>query len=126
MTKDQRVYLAQVLEAAERIAAYTDGGKAAFLTDKRTQDAVARNFQIIGEAAKRVTGDYRKVHPEVPWRGLAGFRDVLVHHYATIDLDEMWRVVDDELPTLIASVKSLLPPLDQLEREIAGEGDLDC
>ncbi len=125
MTKDQRVYLAQILEAADRIAAYTEGGKAAFLTDQRTQDAVARNFQIIGEAAKRVTPAYREAHAEIPWRGLAGFRDVLVHEYETIDLDEMWRVIDDELSPLVASVRSLLPPLDQLEREIAGEVDLD-
>jgi uncharacterized protein with HEPN domain len=125
MTKDIRVYLAQILEAGWRITTYTNAGKAAFLTDKKTQDAVARNFQIIGEAAKRVTGDYREVHPEVPWRGLAGFRDVLVHDYAAIDLDEMWRVIADELPALVASIQSLLPPLDQLEREIAGADGLD-
>jgi uncharacterized protein with HEPN domain len=125
MTKDIRVYLAQILEAGWRITTYTNAGKAAFLTDEKTQDAVARNFQIIGEAAKRVTGDYREVHPEVPWRGLAGFRDVLVHDYAAIDLDEMWRVIADELPALVASIQSLLPPLDQLEREIAGADGLD-
>jgi uncharacterized protein with HEPN domain len=125
MTKDIRVYLAQILEAGWRITTYTNAGKAAFLTDEKTQDAVARNFQIIGEAAKRVTGDYREVHPEVPGRGLAGFRDVLVHDYAAIDLDEMWRVIADELPALVASIQSLLPPLDQLEREIAGADGLD-
>lgn len=121
MTKDQRVYLAQILEAAERIAQYTCEGKDAFLADKRTQDAVARNFQVIGEASKRVSPEYRKDHPQVPWRGLAGFRDVLVHQYDSIDVQEMWRVVELELPPLMVSLASLLPPLDQLEREIAGE-----
>lgn len=62
-----------------------------------------------------------KDHPQVPWRGLAGFRDVLVHQYDSIDVQEMWRVVEFELPPLVVSLTSLLPPLDQLEREIAGE-----
>ncbi|MHB1342811.1 MAG: HepT-like ribonuclease domain-containing protein [Thermoleophilia bacterium] len=121
MTKDQRVYLAQILEAAERIAQYTREGKDAFLADKRTQDAVARNFQVIGEASKRVSAEYRKDHPQVPRRGLAGFRDVLIHQYDSIDVHEMWWVVELELPPLVTSLASLLPPLDQLEREIAGE-----
>ncbi len=78
MKKDSRVYLAQVLERIDRILGYTTDGKAAFFADTRTQDAVIRNFEVIGEAAKRIPDKYRKNHPSIPWRELAGFRDVLI------------------------------------------------
>lgn len=74
MKKDPRVYLAHILECAAKIERYTQGGKQQFLKDEMIQDAVIRNFEIIGEAAKRVPAAYRKVHPEVPWRLMAGFR----------------------------------------------------
>lgn len=81
MRRDPRVYLPQILECVERIAAWTEAGRDAFLSDRMLQDAVIRNFSIIGEAAKRVPNDYRKSHPEISWRGLAAFRDVLIHQY---------------------------------------------
>lgn len=77
MRRDPRVYLAQILECAERVIKYVAGGKEAFLTEQLIQDAVIRNFEIIGEAAKRVPEEYRQLHPEIPWRGLAAFRNVL-------------------------------------------------
>jgi uncharacterized protein with HEPN domain len=81
MKKDPRVYLAQILERIDRILEYTAEGKDAFFADGRTQDAVIRNFEVIGEAAKRIPGDYRENHPLIPWRALSGFRDVLIHQY---------------------------------------------
>lgn len=78
MKKDPRVYLAHILECAEKIGRYTKGGERKFLKDTMTQDAVIRNFEIIGEATKRVPEPYRRRHPEIPWRLMAGFRDVLI------------------------------------------------
>jgi uncharacterized protein with HEPN domain len=75
--KDSRVYLAHILECAQKIQRYTKGGEKKFLKDAMTQDAVIRNFEIMGEAAKRVPETYRRRHPEIPWRLMAGFRDVL-------------------------------------------------
>jgi len=77
MKKDPRVYLVQILERIDRILGYTSEGKEAFFADPRTQDAVIRNFEVIGEAAKRIPEEYRKEQPAIPSRALAGFRDVL-------------------------------------------------
>jgi uncharacterized protein with HEPN domain len=74
MKKDPRVYLAQILERIDRILEYTVEGKEAFFNDDRTQDAVIRNFEVIGEAAKRIPEEYRKDQRAIPWRELAGFR----------------------------------------------------
>jgi uncharacterized protein with HEPN domain len=121
--KDPRVYMAQILECIERISKYTSGGKKVFLADRLIQDAVIRNFEIIGEAAKRVPEDYKQSHPEIPWRGLTTFRDVLIHQYEGVDLQEVWKVIERELPALKTTIQRVLPPLDQLERELAGEAD---
>ncbi len=123
MSKDPRVYLAQILERAERIDRYIRDGEAAFQRDELTQDAVIRNFEVIGEAAKRVPDDYRALHPEIPWRLMAGFRDVLIHGYEGVDLGRVWSAATRELPAVRAAIAAILPPLDQLERELAGEDD---
>ena len=119
--KDQRVYLAHMLECIERIQSYTSGGEAEFLASRLIQDAVIRNFQMIGESAKRVTDDFRDAHPEIPWKQMAGFRDVLIHDYLEVNRQQVWRVIEKELPSVKASIAGLLPPLDQLEAELAGE-----
>lgn len=123
MTKDPRVYLAHILECAQKIERFTADGKGRFLRDAMVQDAVLRNFEIIGEAAKRLDDSYRTAHPEIPWRALAGLRDVLIHQYEGVDPERVWPIVERELPNLRAAIAALLPPLDQLERELAGEED---
>jgi uncharacterized protein with HEPN domain len=121
MKKDQRVYLAQILERIIRIQTYTKGGKESFLGDALIQDAVIRNLEVIGEAATRITVEYRTAHPEFPWRGMAALRNVLMHDYEGVDLHKVWRVVEKELPPLKTAIERILPPLDELEREITGE-----
>jgi|SRR5271157_3723109 len=123
MKKDPRVYMAQILERVDRILNYTQAGRAAFLDDPLIQDAVIRNFEVIGEAAKRVSDEYRDSHPMVPWRGLTSLRDVLIHQYEGVSLDEVWRIVQNELPSIRQAITSILPPLDQLERELAGQDE---
>ncbi len=88
-------------------------------------DAVIRNLEIIGEAAKRLDEVYRAAHPEIPWSALAGLRDVLIHQYEGIDLEREWAIVENDLPGLKRDTAELLPPLDQLERELAGEEEAE-
>ena len=122
MSKDPRVFLAHILERADRIAAYVRDGHAAFLADHKTQDAVIRNFEVIGEAAKRVPPEYRAAHPSIPWQLMAGFRDVLIHGYEGVDLTRVWITATQDLPAVRAAIADILPPLDQLERELSGGG----
>lgn len=119
MSKDPRVYLAQVLERADRIERYITDGQDAFFSDEKTQDAVIRNFEVIGEAVKRVPADYREAHPEIPWKLMAGFRDVLIHGYEGVDLARVWKVAAVDLPDARTAIARLLPPLEVLEEEVA-------
>ncbi len=121
--KDPRVYLAHILECVQKIEDYTRSGRAAFLAEPMTQDAVIRNFELIGEAAKRVDAVYREKHPQFPWTKMAGFRDVLIHNYEELDLEIVWATVERDIPTLRQGLLQLLPPLDQIERELATDDD---
>lgn len=123
MKKDPRVYLVQILERIEKITTYTKSGKESFFSSPIVQDAVIRNLEVIGEAAKRIPEDYRASLPAVPWRGIAGLRDVLIHQYEVVNLAEVWTIVEHDLPVLEETIRKILPPLDQLEKEISGEED---
>ncbi|MHB8995703.1 MAG: HepT-like ribonuclease domain-containing protein [Armatimonadota bacterium] len=77
---DDRLYLTHILERVERIQSYTRGGEAAFLADTMAKDAVVCNFEVIGEASKRISQRTKNLSPHIAWREMAAFRDVLVHH----------------------------------------------
>ena len=72
------------------------------------QDGVIRNFEIIGEATKRLSEELRSNYPSVPWKQMAGFRDVLIHDYLRVDSNEVWDVVANNLPDLKANVEEIL------------------
>ena len=98
--KDDRLYLVHIVEALRKIMRYTRGGRDAFLADEMIQDAVYRNFLVIGEAAKRVSEATRAMDPSIPWRGMAGLRDVMVHQYEGVQPDLVWQIRDEQLKTL--------------------------
>ena len=106
--KDDRVYLLHIRDCLDRIFEYTREGRAAFLADTRTQDAVIRNLEVIGEAAKNVPEDIRAAHPEIEWRKMAGLRDILIHRYFGIDVEIIWDVLQHKLPGLAAQVRRIL------------------
>jgi len=107
--RTDREFLSDIQEAIRRMREYTVGMTyQAFLEDTRTQDAVIRNLEIIGEATKNLSKDLRKRHPHVPWKGMAGVRDRLIHHYFGVNLDIVWQIVTDELPKVASQVESIL------------------
>lgn len=105
-------WLRDILEAIEKIEARVVGGRAAFDRDGVLQDAIVRQLQIIGQATKRLSEDFRVRYPDVPWREIAGMRDVLVHDYSRVDLNAVWNVVEKELPPLKKAVEAALGELD--------------
>lgn len=114
---DDRFYLVHILERIERIQTYTRAGEQAFMDDLMAQDAVVRNFEVIGEASKRLGAGTRSLAPHIPWKTIAGFRDLLIHNYDGVQLNRVWEAVAQDLPALEPLVKSLLMILEaQAER----------
>lgn len=106
--KDDRVYLLHIRDAIDQIFEYITADKAQFLEDRKTQDAVARNLEIIGEAVKRLSPALRAAQPEIPWKRIAGTRDKMIHDYFGVDWNLVWQVVEKELPALAAKVRAML------------------
>lgn len=106
--KDNRLYLINIKECIEQIEFYTIEGKDAFLQNRMIQDAVIRNFEVIGEATKRLSLDFRAKYPNIPWQQMAGFRDILIHDYLKVNVNRVWGVVEQNLPELKAAIEIIL------------------
>ena len=105
--KEDLFYLIHILDAFGKIQAYTAQGREVFLASPVIQDAVVRNYEIVGEAAKRVSSALREAHPEVPWAGMAGLRDVLIHRYAEVNTQRVWAVTENDLPALKQALEAV-------------------
>ncbi|MBS3948537.1 MAG: DUF86 domain-containing protein [Dethiobacter sp.] len=93
--------IGDIQKAAQRVLAYVAGmSYDSFIADMRTQDAVIRNIEIIGEAVKGISQDARDKYPGVPWRQMAGARDRLIHQYFGVNMDIVWQIADVELPSV--------------------------
>ena len=101
------IYLEHIAERIRRIEEATQNGREAFESSHILQDAVIRNFEVIGEAVKKLSPELRDAHPDVPWQRVAGFRDVLIHDYMGVDLNEVWNVIEQELPRLKRTVEEM-------------------
>jgi uncharacterized protein with HEPN domain len=106
--KDDKVYLISIIESIDSITEYTRNGRTEFVRTKMIQDAVMRNLEIIGEATKKISQDLRDKHDDIPWRKMAGLRDVLIHDYLGVDLKMVWNIVQNELPNLKNKIKTLI------------------
>lgn len=104
--------LEDILNSGEKILSYTNNLTfEQFLHDDKTMDAVIRNFEIIGEAANRLTDEFRDAHPLVDWHRIRGFRNRIVHDYMGIDYKIVWNIKEDFLPLFIEQIKSILQKL---------------
>lgn len=100
--------ISDMQEAMQRIARYIEPlTYDTFLRDTKTQDAVLRNLEIIGEASKYVSANLRDCTPHLPWKSMAGMRDRLIHHYFGVNLDIVWQVITIELPTVATTLERI-------------------
>ena len=107
MNKD-RLYLESNRDCIERIAEYSAGGEKTFLASRLIQNDVIRNLEVIGEATKNLSSELRDANSAIPWRQIAGMRDVLIHDYLKVNLTRVWRTVERDLPPLQAVLCQLL------------------
>ncbi len=110
--REDREYLQDILDRIQRIETFVETGYEEFLKSYLIQDAVERNFEVIGEAIKYLSPELRNQYPEVSWKKIAGFRDVIIHNYMGLELDEIWATVDRSLPQLKIQITQILQDLN--------------
>ncbi len=107
--RNWQLFLHDIMICIERIEIYIHGlNRKAFFTDQKTMDAVMRNLEIIGEAAKKLPENIKEKYPNVEWRKLAGLRDILIHHYFGIDEDIIWDVLANKIPEVKTELGKIL------------------
>ena len=111
--KGDRLYLRHILDAIEKIENYITIGREVFLSTSHWQDAVVRQLEIIGEATKRLSKTLCSQHDDVPWRRLAGLRDVLIHGYMGVDANAVWEITQKNLPFLKTRIEAILTELEK-------------
>jgi uncharacterized protein with HEPN domain len=109
MHRDEATLL-DIATAARLVLEFKEGmDKATFLDDIKTQSSVLHQLMVMGEAAKRLSDDFRTRYPEVPWSLMAGMRDKLIHGYDIVDLEEVWRTANRDMPDLLRWLEPRLP-----------------
>jgi uncharacterized protein with HEPN domain len=116
MKKDPGVFLGHILDSIELIESYSRGKTEIDLIESvGLQDQIIRRIEIIGEAVKNLLYDLKKDHPEVPWRDMAGMRDIVVHQYFGVDLEFVWQAARKDLPELKQKIQKIQ---DELSEEV--------
>jgi uncharacterized protein with HEPN domain len=115
MNRD-KIYLRHILAAISKVKQYVSVGYEEFMAQSHWQDATIRQLEIIGEATKRLSDKIRNQHSEVPWRRIAGLRDVLTHDYMGVDLEAVWQVTQQNVPELEEKVYGILAEVEQAQK----------
>ncbi len=109
MNKEKGVYLEDILESIDWIMEYIEGiDEEAFTGNQQLQDAVVRRLEIIGEAVKGIPEEVKEGNPDVPWRKIAGLRDILIHSYSNVNTARVWKIIEDDMPALRARVADIV------------------
>ena len=109
MEKNPIIYVEHILGCILKIKEYTEGfDEKSFLNSTLTQDAVIRNFEIIGEATKQINSNFRNDYPNIEWKKIAGLRDKLIHDYIGVDLWAVWAIVENSIDDLEQNIKQIL------------------
>lgn len=111
--KDDPVYLKHILESIRRIEEDTREGRERFLRTHTLQDAVLRNLQTLSESAQRLSEPLKAKRPEIEWKRIGAFRNILVHDYLGIDMDRIWEIVQRDVPESKRAVSGLLGSVEQ-------------
>lgn len=112
MSKDVKVYFDDILESIVQIEKYTRKiTESGFSKDIMVQDAVLRRLEIIWEAVKNVPQEFKSEYPDVPWKNIAGMRDILIHGYSGVNLKRVWKAVKDDMPALKKNVEEIITKL---------------
>lgn len=110
MSRDD-TYLVDILESAKIALDYVfDKTRDEFYEDVQCQDAVVRRIEIIGEAARRVSQETRDKHPQIPWREMTSMRNLVIHEYDVVDINQVWDTVQNKIPPLIEELSKIVPP----------------
>lgn len=116
--REFQVYLEDIIEAINSIEEYTkELTYNVFVKDRKTVDAVVRNFEVIGEATKHIPERIRKEYPKVPWKDMAGMRDKLIHGYFGVKLDVVWKTIKERLPIVKPLIEEALTEMDEKTKE---------
>ena len=108
MLRDKE-YLTDILESCKLIVSHTSNiTKDEFLDDVKCQDAVIRRFEIIGEAARRISDEMKSKHPEIPWFEMTGMRNAMIHEYDDVDMVIVWETVKSDIPALVTTIEKII------------------
>ena len=112
--EDNLLYLDHIIEAIEKVLLYTNGlDEESFYKSDMVKDATIRNFEVAGEAAKRLSTEFREKYSHIPWKKITAFRDVLIHDYDEVDLWIVWDTIVNHAQSILVSLKKLLSQLDK-------------
>lgn len=113
MKRDSRLYLQDIIDSINSIYEYTkDMDLDAFKNDRKTQDAVVRNIEIIGEAAAQIPDNIKDLYPDIPWHKMKGMRNIIAHEYFGVRLTTIWETTQVDLPNIFPIIQKMISGLE--------------